>query len=46
MLVENRHFFIPRAFDAPLGRPRRNIARVWYGKTKMVELPRGEKVYQ
>jgi len=33
-MVENREFFIPPAFDAPLGGPRRNIA-IPFGTEKL-----------
>ena len=38
-------FFIPPPLHSapPLGSPRRNVASVWYGKTRMVGLPDGEK---
>jgi len=40
---ESRFMPTPPAFDAPVsGGSRRNIA-VWYGKTRMVWLPNGEK---
>ena len=42
---KNRHFIIPLAFDASVGGgSRRNIGPLWYGKTKMVSLPDGEKI--
>ena len=42
---KNRHFIIPLAFDAPLGGgfPSEYRHLVWYGKTRMVGLPDGEK---
>ena len=47
-LVENRNFFIPRAFDAPVrGFPSKYYHvchAVWYEKTRMMWLPDSEKV--
>ena len=46
-MVENRQFFIPLTFDAPVrGVPVGISYRhpVWYGKTRMVWLPDGEKI--
>ena len=43
---KNRHFIIPLAFDAPVrggGFPSEYRHPVWYGKTRMVGLPEGEK---
>ena len=43
-MVENRHFFIPLAFDARVrGVPVGISHPVWCGKTRMVWLPDGEK---
>ena len=44
-MVENRHFFIPFAFDAPVrGFPSEYRHPLWYGKTRVVSLPDGEKI--
>jgi len=44
-LRKNRHFIIPLAFDAPVrGVPVGISAPLWYGKTRMVSLPDGEKI--
>jgi len=44
MLVENRDFFIPLAFDVPVrGSPSEYCHPVWHGKTRMVGLPDSEK---
>ena len=43
---KKRHFIIPLAFDAPVrggGLPSEYRHPVWYGKTRMVGLPDGEK---
>jgi len=41
---KNRHFIIPLAFDVPVrGFPSEYCHPVWYGKTRMVGLPDGEK---
>jgi len=47
ILVENRDFLYPPAFDAPLGGrgfPSQYCHSVWYGKTRMVGLPGGKKI--
>ena len=43
---KNRHFIIPLAFDAPVrGFPSEYRHPLWwYGKTRMVSLPDGEKI--
>jgi len=42
---KNRHFIIPLAFDAPIrGFPSEYRHPLWYGKTRMVSLPDGEKI--
>jgi len=39
MLVENRIYFIPPAFHAPvMGSPAEYYHKVWYGKTSMALL--------
>jgi len=45
-LWKNRHFIIPLAFDAPVrGFPSEYRHPLWwYGKTRMVSLPDGEKI--
>jgi len=44
ILVENRDFFIPLAFDAPVrGSSSEYYHPVWYGKSRMVLLAEGEK---
>jgi len=44
-LWKNRHFIIPLAFDAPVrGFPSEYRHPLWYGKTRMVSLPEGEKI--
>jgi len=44
-LVENREFFLPHLYLAPCsGSSRRNFVKMFNaGKTRMVELPYGEK---
>ena len=42
---KNRHFIIPLAFDAPVrGFPSESRHPLWYGKTRMVSQPDGEKI--
>jgi len=42
--VDNRDFFIPLTFDAPVrGSPSEHCRRVWCGKTRKVRLTNGEK---
>jgi len=42
---KNRHFIIPLAFDDPVwGVPVGISAPLWYGNTRMVSLPDGEKI--
>ena len=44
ILVENREFLYPLAFDAPVrGFPSEYCHPLWYGKTRMAGLPDGEK---
>ena len=44
-LWKNRHFIIPLAFDDPVwGVPVGISAPLWYGNTRMVSLPDGEKI--
>jgi len=44
-LWQNHYFIIPLAFDAPIrGFPSEYRHPVWYGKTRMVGLPDGEKI--
>ena len=45
IMVEKRDFSYPLAFNAPIrGVPVGISAPLWYGKTRMVSLPYGEKI--
>jgi len=43
ILIENRDFFIPHAFNAPVtGFHSEYYLKVWYGKNRMMGLPKEE----